>query len=180
GMPRKTRKDALATQKSTLGNFFKITSASPPPSNAQEPKQQTLNTFFGKTEPADDIKGEESIPIVLIVSDDDDDLIDPDSIFGDTAESTTPVRREGLRSRIHSSSVSHTVENGKQGAISKNAPTPGSVYRNSLKSLVRASAQRKYDLGFLDKHMEKQTGMLDTDSDSDDALNEKNESGNEG
>ncbi|KAJ2552809.1 hypothetical protein EV175_003173 [Coemansia sp. RSA 1933] len=180
-MPRKTRKDALATQKSTLGNFFKITSASPPPSNAQEPKQQTLNAFFGKTEPADDIKGEESIPIVLIVSDDDDDdLIDPDSIFGDTTQSTTPVRREGLRSCIHSSSVSHTVENGKQGAISKNAPTSGSVYRNSLKSLVHASAQRKYDLGFLDKHMEKQTGMLDTDSDSDDALNGKNESGNEG
>ncbi|KAJ1799229.1 hypothetical protein LPJ59_001973 [Coemansia sp. RSA 2399] len=106
---------------------------------------------------------------VLVVSDnendDDDDLVDPDNILGGTALYTP--RREGLRTHSSVGSVSRS-------AASKKA-LPGPTYRNSLKSLVRASTQRKYDLGFLDAHMEKQSGS--TGSDSDDSPDGKNESG---
>ncbi|KAJ2853721.1 hypothetical protein GGI22_004758 [Coemansia erecta] len=104
--------------------------------------------------------------VLAVSDDDDDDLVDPDNILGGTTALYTP-RREGLRTHSSVSSISRSPANKKV--------LPGPTYRNSLKSLVRASAQRKYDLGFLDAHMEKQSGS--TDSDSDDSSDGKNESG---
>ncbi|KAJ1665212.1 hypothetical protein IW140_003520 [Coemansia sp. RSA 1813] len=111
---------------------------------------------------------------VLVISDDEnDELVDPDNILGGIALNTPP-RREGLRSRSSVSSISRSVGT-KQDATSKKEPPPGPTYRNTLKSLVRASVQKKYDLGFLEAHIEKQSGM--SDSDSDDSSDGKHENG---
>ncbi|KAJ1735153.1 hypothetical protein LPJ72_002012 [Coemansia sp. Benny D160-2] len=92
----------------------------------------------------------------------DDELIDPDSILGGGGSggeaakySLRPSRTTGQRNA-----------DSKSEARRETRSVP--AYRNTLKSLVRASAQKKYDLGFLDAHVESQRAdMRDSGSDSD-------------
>ncbi|KAJ2520924.1 hypothetical protein H4217_001733 [Coemansia sp. RSA 1939] len=90
----------------------------------------------------------------------DDELIDPDSILGggggEAAKySLRPSRTTGQRNADSKSEAKREM---------RSVP----AYRNTLKSLVRASAQKKYDLGFLDAHVESQRAeMRDSGSDSD-------------
>ncbi|KAI8323202.1 hypothetical protein GQ54DRAFT_310291 [Martensiomyces pterosporus] len=113
--------------------------------------------------------GSRDLPIVLSDSGSDDELVDAQLILGGTTidspatHAPTPARdsvpppgpavqvsRMELRSRtptMQGRQVSGTPGGGL-GAAKK-----GGLYKNSLKSLVRAKMQRKYDLDFLEEQV---------------------------
>ncbi|KAI9500928.1 hypothetical protein BX070DRAFT_48884 [Coemansia spiralis] len=162
-MPRRKAISSQPAQKSTLNNYFNIKNSSS--EKPQMLRQANLDSFFKKeldrnNKPESAVAVTDMEAMELLDSDSDDGLVDPNNILG---ISVTPSNAQRIKLRPRT-----TQKNDDKGIISnlnKQSSAIGNTpYRNSLKSLVRAKAQKRYDLSFLDAHMENELAASDSSS----------------